>query len=102
TGTCLEEAVFSTAERTPWCMRSQSLNRAILVSIVHHRTIVATEYNKGVISQPFFFERFDKFTDHSIGFHNHITPRTHIGRSNKPGMRCTRDMRLLESIIKEE
>src|SRR5690606_11332405 len=83
-------------------MVSEQFHCLILISVIHHWSVIAGKNNHGIFSQSCFLQRFEKFTNHRICFQNSIPSGAHPTSACKSGVRSSGYMGLLETIVKEK
>src|SRR5688572_5718871 len=83
-------------------MVAQLLRRFVLIPIVDDRSVVAGEYDERVIGELQAVERGQHLTNAPICLRDRIAAASETGRSEKPWMRHSRDVRVVERKHEEE
>lgn len=98
----VEEAVFTAAKTACGAVLANHFNGSVIVTVLKHRAVVRREDDEGVVQNSFFFEVFDELSHTPVGFDNGVASRTHGCGSGKAFVGSAGNVRLMETVIKEE
>jgi hypothetical protein len=102
TSSCLESAVFATAERTARFMCSCKFDCPVNISVVEHRTVVARKNDQCVFAQSCFLKRIDHLSDSPVELKDSLAAQTHRTFASEAFVRESRHMHIVRCQIQEE
>ena len=74
----------------------------VCITVIHNRTIVATQHDQGVFGNTGFFECVHYFAYGPVELQQSVATRAHAALADKTGMRPTGNVRVVGSDIQEE
>ena len=83
-------------------MFAQQFHSPVCITVIHNRTVVATQHDQGVFGNTGFFECAHYFAYSPVELQQSVATRAHAALSDKTGMRPTGNVRVIGSDIQEE